>query len=37
MIDYHALAPEIALGSTVLIVLVVDVFLSARRKWLARR
>jgi NADH-quinone oxidoreductase subunit N len=33
-IDYHALLPEIILSGTVLLVLVVDVFLSPRRKWL---
>ena len=34
-IDYHALAPEIILSSTILIVLVVDVFLPERSKWFA--
>ena len=34
-IDYRALSPELILSGTILIVLVVDVFLSARRKWLA--
>ena len=34
-IDYHALAPEFILSGTILLVLVVDVFLSARHKWLA--
>jgi NADH-quinone oxidoreductase subunit N len=33
-IDYHVLLPELILGGTVLLVLVVDVFLPARRKWL---
>ena len=33
-IDYHALLPEIILSGTVLLVLVVDVFLSPRHKWL---
>ena len=33
-IDYHALLPEIILSGTILLVLVVDVFLSPRRKWL---
>jgi NADH-quinone oxidoreductase subunit N len=33
-IDYHALLPEIILSGTILLVLVVDVFLSARRKWM---
>ncbi len=34
-IDYRALLPELILSGTVILVLVVDVFLSARRKWLA--
>ena len=34
-VDFHALAPEIILASTVLIVLVVDVFLPERAKWRA--
>ena len=34
-IDYHALLPEFILSGTILLVLVVDVFLSERRKWLA--
>jgi NADH-quinone oxidoreductase subunit N len=34
-IDYHALLPEFILSGTILLVLIVDVFLSARRKWLA--
>jgi NADH-quinone oxidoreductase subunit N len=33
-IDYHALMPELILSGTILLVLVVDVFLPARRKWL---
>ena len=33
-IDYHALLPELILAGTILLVLVVDVFLSPRRKWL---
>ena len=33
-IDLHALAPEIVLSATVLLVLVVDAFLPARRAWL---
>ncbi len=33
-IDYHALLPEFILSGTIVLVLVVDVFLSARRKWL---
>jgi NADH-quinone oxidoreductase subunit N len=34
-VDFHALLPEFILSVTILVVLVVDVFLSARRKWLA--
>jgi NADH-quinone oxidoreductase subunit N len=34
-IDYHALLPEMLLSGTILLVLIVDVFLSERRKWLA--
>src|SRR5687768_3605841 len=34
-IDYHAIAPELILVSTALIVLIVDLFLPAERKWLA--
>lgn len=34
-IDLHALAPEIALSVTLLVVLVTDTFLSKERKWLA--
>ena len=33
-IDYHALLPEIIMSGTILLVLVVDVFLSPRRKWM---
>ncbi len=33
-LDYHALLPEFILSGTILLVLVVDVFLSARHKWL---
>ena len=33
-IDYHALLPELILAGTILLVLVVDVFLSPRHKWL---
>ena len=33
-LDYHALLPEFILAGTILLVLVVDVFLSARHKWL---
>ncbi|MGH2663078.1 MAG: NADH-quinone oxidoreductase subunit N [Actinomycetota bacterium] len=34
-IDYHALAPELILGSTLLVVLVADLFLRPQRKWFA--
>jgi NADH-quinone oxidoreductase subunit N len=34
-VDYHALLPEEILACTILIVLVVDLFLPERRKWLA--
>jgi NADH-quinone oxidoreductase subunit N len=34
-IDYHAIAPEIVLGGTALLVLIVDLFLAPARKWLA--
>jgi len=34
-IDYHAIAPELVLAGTALVVLVVDLFLRAERKWLA--
>lgn len=34
-IDLHALAPEIALSVTILVVLVTDTFLARERKWLA--
>jgi len=34
-IDYHAIAPELVLVSTALLVLIVDLFLPAERKWLA--
>src|SRR6266702_4707082 len=34
-IDYHAILPEIVLGGTALLVLVVDLFLAPQRKWLA--
>ena len=33
-LDYHALLPEFIVAGTILLVLVVDVFLSARHKWL---
>ncbi|MEO8425109.1 MAG: NADH-quinone oxidoreductase subunit N [Actinomycetota bacterium] len=35
VIDYHAILPELILSGTVLLVLVVDVFLPAGRKWLS--
>jgi NADH-quinone oxidoreductase subunit N len=35
VIDYHAILPELILSGTVLLVLVVDVFLPIRRKWLS--
>jgi NADH-quinone oxidoreductase subunit N len=34
-IDYHAILPELILSGTIMLVLVVDVFLPARRKWFA--
>jgi NADH-quinone oxidoreductase subunit N len=34
-IDYTAILPELILSGTILLVLVVDAFLSSRRKWLA--
>jgi NADH-quinone oxidoreductase subunit N len=34
-IDYHAVSPELILSGTILLVLIADVFLPARRKWLA--
>jgi NADH-quinone oxidoreductase subunit N len=33
-IDYHAILPEMILSGTILLVLVADAFLPARRKWL---
>jgi len=33
-LDYHALAPEIIVTATLIIVLVADLFLSDERKWL---
>lgn len=33
-VDYHALAPEIILGAGIVLVLVVDLFVSDARKWL---
>ena len=32
-VDYHAIAPEIILGGTILVVLVADLFLRPERKW----
>src|ERR687891_144668 len=32
-IDYHAILPEMILSATILLVLIPDAFLSARRKW----
>jgi NADH-quinone oxidoreductase subunit N len=34
-IDYHAVAPEIALGATIFAVLLLDLFLRPARKWLS--
>jgi NADH-quinone oxidoreductase subunit N len=34
-IDYHLIAPELVLGGTALLVLIVDLFLSRERKWLS--
>jgi NADH-quinone oxidoreductase subunit N len=34
-VDYHAISPVLILGTTVLVVLIVDAFLPARAKWLA--
>jgi NADH-quinone oxidoreductase subunit N len=34
-IDYHAIAPEVILGGTLLLVLTMDLFLRPERKWLA--
>ena len=33
-IDYHAILPELILSGTILVVLIVDAFLSPKRKWL---
>jgi NADH-quinone oxidoreductase subunit N len=33
-IDYHALAPEIVLGSGIVLLLLLDLFLSDARKWI---
>jgi NADH-quinone oxidoreductase subunit N len=35
VIDYHAIMPELILSGTIMLVLVVDVFLPAKRKWFA--
>ena len=35
VIDYHAILPELILSGTILLVIVVDVFLPARRKWMS--
>ena len=35
VIDYHAILPELILSGTVLLVLIVDVFLPAKRKWMS--
>jgi NADH-quinone oxidoreductase subunit N len=35
VIDYHAILPELILSGTILLVIVVDVFLPARRKWIS--
>jgi hypothetical protein len=32
-VDYHAILPELILGGTIMLVLVVDLFLPARLKW----
>ncbi|MDQ4006427.1 MAG: NADH-quinone oxidoreductase subunit N [Actinomycetota bacterium] len=32
-VDYHAIAPEIILGGTIMVVLVADLFLRPERKW----
>ncbi len=34
-VDYHALAPELILAGTLLVVLVADLFIRPQRKWLA--
>jgi NADH-quinone oxidoreductase subunit N len=34
-VDYHAIAPELIVGTTVLVVLSIDLFLSPTRKWWA--
>ena len=34
-IDFHAIAPEIILSATILLVLFVDLFLRRERKWIA--
>jgi NADH-quinone oxidoreductase subunit N len=35
VIDYHAILPELILSGTILLVIVVDVFLPPRRKWIS--
>jgi NADH-quinone oxidoreductase subunit N len=35
VIDYHAIAPEVVLAGTALVVLFVDLFLRPERKWIA--
>ena len=32
-VDYHALAPEIVLGSAIVVLLLVDLFAAEDRKW----
>ena len=32
-LDYHALAPEIIVGATLVVVLVADLFIEERHKW----
>src|SRR5687768_16085569 len=34
-VDYHAVAPELIIGATVLVVLSIDLFLPPARKWWA--
>ncbi|HEV3485442.1 MAG TPA: proton-conducting transporter membrane subunit, partial [Vicinamibacterales bacterium] len=34
-VDYHAIAPELILGGTILLVLLADLFLRPERKWIA--
>lgn len=35
MFDYHALAPDLIVGATVIVVLALDLFLAREQKWLA--